>query len=82
MEDEGDPRGALKPQLTVVPAAEDMDDMTFAKHMTLRHRQSLGGLSSLSVKPNVIPAWRSFHRHLHRLAVPGQFDHIHKPLAA
>jgi len=63
--------------MATVPHADDMDDETFCRHMNLRHRDSLGGLDSLWVVPDVIDAWRFFHKRLHHLR---QMDYDHEHL--
>lgn len=68
--------------MTTVPSADDMDDATFAKHMTHRHGESLGGLPFLHLtgkSPSLVAAWRAFHRRLHNLAEPGRYEHTHLP---
>lgn len=57
----------------LVVHTRDMDDDDFAKHMTIRHRDSLGGLEHLwPTEESVMLAWRAFHRRLHalRLDIP------------
>jgi hypothetical protein len=59
-----------------VPAAENMDTEIFLKHMNLRHRESLGGLTYLGRQtPYLEKCWRSFHEHLHRWRT--DLDHEH-----
>ena|ERR1041385_2355715 len=68
-------------QITV-PSADDMDDATFEAHMNHRHQSSLGGIPSISLSgaaPSLARAWRAFHRRLHKLEVPGQYEHKHLP---
>jgi len=64
--------------IVVVPSAGNMDDETFAKHMNLRHFESLGGLSRL--EPRVMSAYvmlcyRKFHRQLHLLRTDLGHEH-------
>jgi hypothetical protein len=60
----------------LVAPADEMDDETFAKHMSLRHADSLGGLPQLTFSDSSRPgpnapaaAWRAFHRRLHLLRI-------------
>lgn len=68
----------------VVVHTRDMSDDDFAKHMTLRHPDSLGDLTHLDWKYmglekgynlDVVRAWRAFHRRLHQLRVDLSHDH-------
>ena len=63
--------------MDLVIAADSMDYETFAKHMTRRHHESLGGLTELVLRKedSVSQAWRSFHRRLHRLRVDIGHEH-------
>jgi hypothetical protein len=63
--------------IVLVRSADDMNDETFALHMTLRHPDNLGGLRELAVAPRVMPAWRAFHRRLHNL-FPRSYQHEHE----
>jgi hypothetical protein len=65
----------------VVPDADDMDDETFMKHVEARHQADykLGGTTTTRYALQAwIGPWRAFHRRLHDLEVPGQYDHIHE----
>lgn len=62
-----------------VPMTEELDDDTFLRHLELRHSAECGVEESL---PRLaVEAWvgtyRAFHERLHRIAVPGQHDHVH-----
>jgi DNA-directed RNA polymerase subunit F len=72
-----------QPEVVRVPSAEDMDLVTFCRHMTLRHADSLGGMSKLDpekLSPYVEDLYRIFHDRIHDGTLfPGrQFDHVHK----
>jgi hypothetical protein len=55
---------------------EEMDDEDFCRHMTKRHRDSLGGLSDIwPVAESTTDAWRAFHNRLHRLRIDLQHEH-------
>lgn len=59
----------MEPRVTV-PDADDMDDEIFAKHMSLRHGDSLGGMPELDpelIDDYVMRCWRAFHRRLHEI---------------
>ena len=63
-----------------VPAAADMDDETFLKHLEFRHARECK-IEDFISRHNVrlwIGMYRTFHDRLHRLATPGQYDHIHE----
>lgn len=69
---------SMTSEKVLVPAAEDMDDDTFAKHMSLRHGDSLGGLRNISFSlynHGLATAWRAFHGRLTRLRL--DLDHEH-----
>lgn len=51
----------------LVRKAADMDAVTFAKHMELRHEDALGYLGRIPVgNPYLLRMWRSYHSALHR----------------
>jgi hypothetical protein len=52
-----------------VRAAESLDSENFAKHMTHRHTESLGGLTRIDrfASEEIEAAYRAFHDRLHRL---------------
>jgi hypothetical protein len=57
---------------------EDMDKVTFAKHMTHRHGDSLGGMESLDpahMSDEMEGIWRAFHDRLHRVRVDLGHEH-------
>jgi hypothetical protein len=60
-----------------VPDADDMSTDTFAKHFTLRHGDSLGGLSWLdpAISKYVEGLYRAFHARLHAIRVDLGHDH-------
>lgn len=75
-----------KPDLTTkevvsVPLAEDMDNETFLRHLELRHPKDCG-FENASVSRDALTAWvggyRAFHDRLHKIAAPGQYDHVHE----
>lgn len=58
--------------------ADEMDDTTFIKHMEKRHQGDTGIESHhLHAMDAWVPAYRAFHDRLHRIAMPGQYDHTH-----
>jgi hypothetical protein len=63
----------------VVVSPDNMDDPTFARHMTHRHGESLGGLGELQFRRNdgMAVIWRSFHRRLHEVRVSLDVPHEH-----
>jgi hypothetical protein len=64
----------------VVPLAEYMDDETFIKHLEKRHAQDTG-VEGYMTRHNVtiwVGMYRTFHERCHRVAHPGQYDHIHE----
>jgi hypothetical protein len=65
--------------LVVVQDADEMDDLTFIKHMEHRHEADTGIESHhLHAMDAWVPAYRAFHERLHKIALPGQYDHIHE----
>jgi hypothetical protein len=55
---------------------EDMDDETFCMHMSLRHQDSLGGLTEIwPIAEGTTNAWRIFHDRLHWLRLDLSHDH-------
>lgn len=66
-------------EIVRVPAAEDMDDETFLKHLELRHKQDtkVEGYLHRHQVPEWIGLYRAFHNRVHEIAVPGQHDHKH-----
>lgn len=63
-----------------VASEDDMDSERFAKHMSLRHPDSLGGLKSLDLthhSTDVEEAWRAFHRRIHELDQGTEIPHEH-----
>lgn len=61
-----------------VPDADLMDSDLFAKHMSLRHSDSLGGLTRIDrfASPDIEAAYRAFHDRLHRLRPDLSHEHI------
>lgn len=62
-----------------VPAAEDMGDEIFLKHLEKRHAKDTK-VEAFIKRHNIkiwMPLYRSFHDRCHRIAVPGQYDHTH-----
>lgn len=71
-----------------VPAAVDMSDANFCRHMNLRHSRDMGGAvleweadggGAYAGTSAALSAYRKFHDRLHSLATPGQYDHEHCP---
>lgn len=62
-----------------VRATYNMDTSTFAKHFTMRHADSLAGLTTLpeDMAYDVEMAYRSFHRRLHETRPLSDYDHDH-----
>lgn len=61
----------------LVQAISDMDDRTFALHMTHRHREDLAGQTELIPYAATMPAYRRFHDRLHTLK-PHAYQHEHE----
>ena len=74
------PKIKKSPPRVVVPDADDMDDETLLKHIELRHRDEAKVETYISRRS--VSAWigmyRAFHGTIHRLATPGQYDHVHE----
>lgn len=66
--------------VTSVPLAEDMDDETFIKHIEHRHAAEckVEGFISRHAVESWITTYRAFHDRLHKIATPGQYDHVHE----
>lgn len=66
---------------TTVPGAEDMDDETMYKHLNARHKRDLNITTDMDYSPlfseSLVGAHRAFHRRMHDLATPGQYNHQH-----
>lgn len=64
----------------VVPMAEEMDDETFIRHIEARHAKEckVEGYIHRHAVDAWIGVYRAFHERLHRIAVPGQHDHVHE----
>lgn len=65
----------------LVQNADRMDRETFCLHMTHRHQESLGGLSSLNpaVQDDYTEElWRTFHDRLHSIKLRSELDHEHE----
>ena len=72
----GDPDGIRTMSVQVVISSDNMDDETFQKHMSARHKESLGGMTELSSLPsNLVALYRRFHRKLHELRPELLHDH-------
>ena len=63
-----------------VPHIDAMDDETFLKHLELRHAKEckINGEIHRHAMDKWVNMYRIFHQRLHRLAVPGQYDHVHE----
>jgi hypothetical protein len=61
-----------------VPHPEDMADDTFYKHMSKRHKDSLGGMPMVydMNNPHLTEAWRKFHDRLHEIRVDLVHEHL------
>lgn len=72
------------PDQISVPAADDMDDETFLKHLELRHAEEVKfetsgvGRTARRAMSSWLPTYRAFHARLHQIAMPGQYDHVHE----
>lgn len=65
----------------IVPAAEEMDDETFLLHLEKRHAEECRFEKTPVARHAVkvwLPVYRAFHKRLHSLATPGQYDHEHE----
>jgi len=59
---------------------EDMDDEIFAKHMTHRHPEDMGGLDKVRKINGSLDIWRKFHDKVHELRPSIQEPHEHEKL--
>lgn len=69
------------PDPVQVPPSSDMDDETFLKHLEYRHADQCKFETSEVARRAVeqwIGAYRAYHDRLHKIAVPGQYDHYHE----
>jgi hypothetical protein len=68
-----------KKKTVIVPLAEDMPDEDFIKHIEHRHASEckVEGYIARQAVDAWIGTYRAFHERLHKLAVPGQYDHTH-----
>jgi hypothetical protein len=64
-----------------VRATYDMDTETFAKHFSIRHSDSLAGMTHLPAKISyeVELSYRKFHERLHATRPRTDYDHEHTP---
>jgi hypothetical protein len=64
-----------------VPPAEEMDDETFIKHLEHRHAEECkiegSGLGRRAMEA-WMPSYRAFHKRLHQIETPDQYDHTHE----
>lgn len=62
-----------------VPSANDMDDETFLLHLERRHAAEcrIEGYMARNAVEAWVGTYRAFHERLHRIAAPGQHDHVH-----
>lgn len=70
----------MSSEVTIVPDPDDMDDDTMIKHLEHRHAKECK-IEGYVARHNVdvwIDMYRVFHDRLHRLAAPGQYDHVHE----
>lgn len=74
------PRITTKMVVVEVPDADDMDDDTFLKHIEKRHAKEckVEGYIARRAVSAWINTYRVFHERLHRIAIPGQYDHEHE----
>jgi hypothetical protein len=65
------------PEKELVANADEMDKSAFAKHMTYRHIDSLGGLNYLSenLDDYVEECYRIFHDRLHETRIDLEHEH-------
>jgi hypothetical protein len=58
-----------------------MDDETMFMHLNARHLKDIGLRQKIDYSkvfmPGLVAAHRAFHRRLHALARPGQYQHEH-----
>ena len=70
----------MRDDVVEVPSANEMDNDTFIKHLETRHKSDTG-VEGYMTRHNIeiwIGMHRTFHERCHRLATPGQYDHIHE----
>lgn len=64
-----------------VPDADDMDDMTFLKHIDKRHDHETKTERALHKSAHIAEAWvgtyRAFHEYQHRVNGDDAYDHVH-----
>jgi hypothetical protein len=64
-----------------VVGAEDMDDETVYRHINARHKAEFGIDADMhysdTTSESLIMTHRAFHRRVHEIGVPGQFNHEH-----
>jgi hypothetical protein len=72
-------RWQIDRDMVEVPAAEDMDDETFIKHLEKRHADECHIEAPIKHRNGAgwIGVYRAFHDRLHQIATPGQHDHEH-----
>ncbi len=68
-----------KHKLVEVPVSEEMDNETFLLHLEHRHRAEakIEDYTKTHGVESWIGVYRAFHDRLHRIAIPGQHDHVH-----
>lgn len=74
------PKKTSPVEIVEVPAADEMDDETFIKHLEHRHSDECK-IERVVARHNThvwLPMYRKFHDRLHSLATPGQYDHVHE----
>ncbi len=65
-------------EINLVISPDQMSNDQFAKHMSLRHQDSLGGLKAIELPyrdTGLSHAWRAFHRRLHTLRLDLGHEH-------
>lgn len=73
--------GKKKNKIVRVPLAEDMEDEHFIRHIEKRHAAECK-VENGEIARQAIDAWigsyRAYHERLHKIAVPGQYNHVHE----
>lgn len=68
-------------EVVEVPAATDMSDDIFIKHIEARHALDVkmeNGTLSRHAMEAWLPTYRAFHERLHKIAHAGQYAHEHE----
>jgi hypothetical protein len=62
----------------IVPEAEQMENDIFMLHLEHRHPEAPAEKGYRLAMEAWIGTYRAFHERCHRIATPGQHDHVHE----